>query len=82
MYEFRHMAGIYLDLANLAPARDRYLHNVGVTYRPVPDLSLAFQVNNLTDEHYQDFYNQPLPGRAYYFTLRLDDWSFLSKLFR
>lgn len=80
-YEFEHMQGAYLDLANLAPSEDRYLHHLTFTYTPREGVSASFQVQNLTDEHYQDFYNYPLPGRSFFFTLKISDFSVFSDFF-
>jgi outer membrane receptor protein involved in Fe transport len=50
-------------------------------FKPMDGISGTLQVKNLTDELYEDFYNYPLPGRSFYFTLTINDLSVFSKLF-
>jgi iron complex outermembrane receptor protein len=81
-YEFETMIDAYLDLANLAPAKDRFFHNLSLKYKPWENVTATFQVKNLTDELVEDFFNFPLPGRSFYFTVTISDFSVFSKLFK
>ena len=66
-YEFLSKTQRFYDTANLLPAADQSIHNLGVKYRTKhSELSLAF--NNITDDIYEDFNGFPKPGRAIYFT--------------
>jgi iron complex outermembrane receptor protein len=68
-YEFDYLDDNFLDRANFERVDDRSIHNAGLTLGPLRDLSLSFEVKNLTDERVSDVLGFPLPGRAYVATL-------------
>ncbi|MGD2064105.1 MAG: TonB-dependent receptor, partial [Nitrospirota bacterium] len=65
-YELHHVSGNHLDRAALVEVDARTLHDVGVRLRPVVahDLTLSFEVANLTDDATSDVAGFPLPGRS------------------
>ncbi len=67
-HELNVLTGNYIDRSNLRSFDDRVLHNAGVVVSLCRDdqLSLSFEVKNLTDEDAEDIEGYPLPGRAYY----------------
>ncbi len=75
-HEYHHQGETYRDRANLeenmSPASD--VHNAGLRVDVVPDeLSMSFEVRNLTDERIVDVEGYPLPGRTFYATLMVGD---------
>jgi iron complex outermembrane receptor protein len=67
-YELDAEAGIYYDSANLLPAEDRLLHNLGASY-PLGDFLLSVELHNASDEQYEDFNGFPKPGRSLFASL-------------
>jgi iron complex outermembrane receptor protein len=68
-YEFDYLDDNFLDRANFERVDDRAIHNAGVTVGPLREVSLSFEVKNLTDERVSDVLGFPLPGRAYVATV-------------
>jgi len=74
-HEYHHESEAYRDRANLpenlSPAK--HLHDIGARFEIVPGLlSLAAEVNNVTDERIVDVEGYPLPGRTFFLTLLLE----------
>lgn len=67
-YELEAEAGRYYDSANLLPAEDRALHNLGARYR-LGEFLLSAEVRNLGDQQHEDFNGFPKPGRSYFASL-------------
>jgi outer membrane cobalamin receptor len=65
-YELHHVSGNHLDRAALVEVDARTLHDVGVRVRPAAahDLTLSFEIANLTDDATTDIAGFPLPGRT------------------
>lgn len=68
-YGYHFTAKNFLDHANQRVAKARHLHNIGVSVKPAPNLSVTFEVKNLGDNQIEDIFGFPLPGRAYFFTI-------------
>jgi len=69
--EHLYQEEMYYDTPNNLPATDKESFDVGLSwsYKPV---ELTLEVQNLTDEPYEDFSGFPQPGRAAYATLKTD----------
>lgn len=66
-YEFLGKTNRYYDTANLLPAADQAIHNIGFKYRHKHS-ELSIELNNISDDIYEDFNGFPKPGRALFFT--------------
>ena len=62
-YEYAFNSERFYDSPNLLPAADQRLHSVRVS-RYWPNWRLDVEVNNLTNQNYEDFNGFPKPGRA------------------
>ncbi len=62
--------GMYYDSANLLEAPDKETINIGASVLLSETLSLLAEVTNIQDNHYEDFYRYPLPGMAWYFSVK------------
>ncbi len=60
---------MYYDTANLLPADTKDETNAGISilYRK---FLLTLTLNNIEDNHYQDFNGYPMPGRSFFVTLQ------------
>lgn len=61
----------YYDAANLLKAKDKQEINAGMSW-VYHSWLFSFEIKNLKDNRYEDFNGYPLPGRAYYFTVKYD----------
>ena len=60
---------MFYDTANLLPAATKREFNLGLALA-WGDWRVEVEGRNLSDEEYEDFNGYPLPGRAFYLTLR------------
>jgi len=67
-YRLHYAEGLFYDRPNLLSATPVLRHDAGLRMDLGP-LRLALQVDNLTDEHFEQFNGFPTPGRAWYATL-------------
>jgi len=67
-YESRH----FLDRANLRGVPSRTVHNLSGRFRLRSSTELEWEVKNLTDNQLADLWGYPLPGRAYFASLKQD----------
>ena len=70
-YNYRFVDKNYLNASNIGEVEARHLHNAGISYRPFDWLTTTVEVKNITDKQYEDFYGFPLPGRAYFGTIKV-----------
>ncbi len=69
--ELHHIGAHFMDRANLEPVPARTLLDLGFSaaaWRGAVEATV--ECRKLTDQHVQDFGGYPLPGRAYYLSLR------------
>ena len=74
-HEYHHQGEAYRDQANLEEnlSPPSHIHNAGGSISLVPGtLSLAIEVQNLTDERIVDVEGYPLPGRTFHMTLLVE----------
>ena len=62
--------GMYYDTANLIAAKDKEESNAGVSWLYEP-FQFNMEVRNIGDNRYEDFNGYPLPGRSYFFNVKL-----------
>lgn len=62
--------GLYYDTANLLEAEDKESIDVGISYLFSPSWQLTGEIKNIQDNHYEDFYRYPLPGRSFFASLK------------
>ena len=62
-YAYQFNADRFFDSPNLLPAVDQRVHNVSLS-RNFSDWRLDMELNNLTNQNYEDFNGYPKPGRA------------------
>ncbi len=62
-YEYQFNSERFYDSANLLVAADQRVHSLRLS-RYWHNWRLALEVNNLTDQNYEDFNGYPTPGRA------------------
>jgi len=67
-YEFNFNADRFYDSPNLLPAADQRLHTVRLS-RYWRNWRLDVEVDNLTDQNFEDFNGFPKPGRAGFFSI-------------
>jgi iron complex outermembrane receptor protein len=67
-YDFSGRYDRYYDTANLLPARDQAVHDVGIDW-PIGPMKASLEIRNITDVVYEDFNGFPKPGRAFHFSL-------------
>jgi iron complex outermembrane receptor protein len=65
-YESRH----FLDRANLRPVPVRSTHSLGMDLGLGHGATLSCEGNNLTDNQVADLWGYPLPGRAFFLSLK------------
>ena len=70
--EYLYEAGTFYDTANLVEAPEKKEMNAGASYM-FKSFSIELEGKNLRDKEYEDFNRYPLPGRAYYLTLRFEN---------
>jgi iron complex outermembrane receptor protein len=68
-YEFDYISNNFLDRANYKKISARKIHNLGVSFYPMKNLTCTFEVKNLGDERIEDVIGYPLPGRSFFTTL-------------
>ena len=68
-YEYSFLADNFLDPANREKVDERKTHNVGLSLYPRSNITLSFEVKNLTDEQVSDVLGFPLPGTSYFGTV-------------
>jgi iron complex outermembrane receptor protein len=68
-YEFNYLSNSYLDRANFTKIAARKIHNIGCSFYATKNLTLTFEVKNLSDARIEDYIGYPLPGRSYFGTL-------------
>ena len=76
-YEASRESRHFLDRANLRPVPRRVVHNVGGSLAVLEGAEITWEVRNLTANQVADLWGYPLPGRAFFVTLRQDikTWS-------
>ena len=67
-YEFRINTDRFYDAGNFLVAPDQRLHSVSVS-RSWSDWRIDLELNNLTDQNFEDFNGFPRPGRAGFLSL-------------
>jgi iron complex outermembrane receptor protein len=67
--EYLYENGVFYDSANLVEAPEKKELNAGVSCT-WSGFTLELEGRNLRDREYEDFNGYPLPGRAFYLTLR------------
>ena len=67
-YEFRINTDRFYDAGNFLVAPDQRLHGVSVS-RSWSDWRIDLELNNLTDQNFEDFNGFPRPGRAGFLSL-------------
>jgi len=67
-YDFSGRYDRYYDTANLLPAEDQAVHDLGIDW-PLGPLRAAVEISNITDAVYEDFNGFSKPGRAFHFSL-------------
>lgn len=67
-YESRH----FLDRANLRSVPARTAHTLGMDLGLSHGAALSVELNNLTDNQVADLWGYPLPGRAFFLSLKQD----------
>jgi len=72
-YEFNYLSNNFLDRANFKKVSARKIHNLGISFYPLKNLSCTFEVKNLSDARIEDVIGYPLPGRSFFVTI---DWKF------
>lgn len=71
-YELNLVAKNYLDRANLKPpVESRDLHALGFALLPRAGLEFTFEARNISDDQTSDVFGFPLPGRAFYGSVRV-----------
>lgn len=70
-FELSHTGPYFRDMTNLIEAESQNIINAGVTFR-YKAFSFTFEVKNLEDERVEDVAGYPLPGRAFFFTVRAE----------
>jgi len=68
-FRYHYEAGAFYDTQNLLPVKARSIMDTGVRWSTSRALQLSLTVNNLTDEHYQQFNGFPSPGRLFLLSL-------------
>ncbi len=66
-YRLDASGDLFLDPVN-SPARhidERFVHHVGLSVRPMQELTLTANLNNFTDTRTYDYLGLPLPGRTW-----------------
>jgi outer membrane cobalamin receptor len=76
-YEMQRESRHFMDRANLRIIPSRLIHTLGGSVRLAPSTEALWEVRNLTDNQVADLWGFPLPGRAFFVTLRQDikTWS-------
>ncbi|WP_028314722.1 TonB-dependent receptor [Desulfatibacillum aliphaticivorans] len=69
--EYFYEAGNFYDAANLLEAPEKKELNAGAAYL-FKGFSIELQGKNLRDKRYEDYNGYPLPGRAYYLTIKFE----------
>ena len=67
-YEFKINTDRFYDTGNFLDAADQRIHGVSIS-RNWRDWRVDFELNNLTDENFEDFNGFPRPGRAGFISL-------------
>ena len=67
-YEFKINTDRFFDTGNFLVAADQRIHGVSVS-RNWSNWRLDFELNNITDENFEDFNGFPRPGRAGFISL-------------
>ena len=70
-YEYVNERDRYYNLDNNHKTKDRREINVGASYL-FRSILFTFEGKNITDNQYEDFHGYPLPGEAYYFTVKYE----------
>ncbi len=76
--EYRYLSGNFITLDNTKELDERNIVNIGAGMRmpwfgessPLRGLELGFEVKNMGDDEVADVRGFPLPGRAYYITVK------------
>jgi iron complex outermembrane receptor protein len=69
-YEFNLVDENFLDPANFRPVSTRDTHTFGSVARVTAWLALSFEARNVTDNQIEDALGFPLPGRAFFGTVK------------
>ena len=69
--EYQAQKGMYYDTANLLPAEDKNVFNVGASYK-LWGATVDFEVRNVGDDQYEDFNGYPSAGRSFWLSLSYD----------
>jgi iron complex outermembrane receptor protein len=68
-YEFNYLSNNFLDRVNFKKIAARKINNLGVSFYPVKNLTLTFEIKNLNDAAIEDVIGYPLPGRSFFTTI-------------
>jgi iron complex outermembrane receptor protein len=71
-YEMQRESRHFMDRANLRIIPSRLIHTLGGSVRLALSTEALWEVRNLTDNQVADLWGFPLPGRAFFVTLRQD----------
>jgi iron complex outermembrane receptor protein len=69
-YELSYVSGNFLDQVNFKPVPGRDTHTLGVAVHPLGFLTLSLEARNITDNQISDVEGFPLPGRAFFGTVK------------
>lgn len=67
--EYSVEKGMFYDSANLLPAKNKEIINLGASYQ-FRSFTITLEAKNITDAQYEDFNGYPMPGRSGYLTVR------------
>ena len=70
-YEYVNERDRYYNLDNNHKTKDKKEVNIGASYL-FRSILFSFEGKNITDNQYEDFHGYPLPGKAYYFTIKYE----------
>jgi len=71
-YELSRESRHFLDRANLRAVPSRTIHNLGGSVGVADGTELSCEIRNLTANQVADLWGYPLPGRAFFITLKQD----------
>lgn len=71
-YRLSYESSHFLDRANLRGVPSRTIHNLSGSFLLRTSTELEWEVKNLTDNQLADLWGYPLPGRAYFASIKQD----------
>lgn len=69
-YDYTFEAGNFLDPANRRPLKARHLHGASLEVVVARRIRFAIETRNITNAQVNDVWGYPLPGRAWFISLR------------